>query len=571
MKKTLITMTAILVASTGMAQDIDMKSLSKQKASLSQSAVATKKVERSMGEINKAKSRRAQKDGVWYARPQGSFLFTGGSASSSYEYIAVPPFTEFTFKNMCTDKAQSKWLFGETEITKGIDEEGNLTFSYDKSDYGYVSLLPTISVEGTTYTAGKYAFTIDSVQYSFQPFNYLKGKRYYGYQDGSSPFMSGDDSFDFNDDTQPEKFHPWGFRQFFDKPINPLVLDEISMWMTTNDSLFNGEPLKAVITKVARNADGRRIPGEVIDTLDFAGAEISNEYLSETVKVYPGDIYFSKFSFDEFGTPTTTPIIIDDEFAITIIGVDAPGLDIRFYFTDQGESDEEFYSWAKPTFILCADDNGNHIDMANGNGLSYYGSSSNGNYCYSMVIYFTGRMDAIEVSAMTAEQIAADEGGESGAPIEDGKGQVQSVPAYVYTNYPIYDTSDPENPEYTGIYGFEGIPEWAKLRIDPTYYEYGRGTENEMRGLNQIWFNVEALPEGVTGRSAIIIVKSAFGVVCDQHIHLIQGDAEVVDGVKALRFDNKGRFVESYNMNGQRVNDNQKGLVIRNGKKMIKK
>jgi hypothetical protein len=75
---------------------------------------------------------------------------------------------------------------------------------------------------------------MDSVAMTLHPFNYLRGKRYYGYSDGSSAFMTGADSFDFDGDGNAEEFYPLGFRQYFDKPATALRLNEVTMWITTN-------------------------------------------------------------------------------------------------------------------------------------------------------------------------------------------------------------------------------------------------------------------------------------------------------------------------------------------------
>ena len=169
----------------------------------------------------------------------------------------------------------------------------------------------------------------------------------------------------------------------------------------------------------------------------------------------------------------------------------------------------------------------------------------------------------MEVLEDLNQQIAPTEGGETAsAPIDSEKG----YPAYVYTNYPFFEGED-----FSGNYELEGVPEWATAKIDPTGYEYQVGTDNEIRGLHMIWFDTEALPAGQTGRTAEVKIKSAFGITAAPSIFILQGDAQVPDNVKAIKFDADGKFVATYNMKGQRVSENAKGIVIRDGKKFNNK
>lgn len=574
MKRIVISIVAAMTVMAGSAQDLQsIQSIARSKANhAAVSSVATKHHQLSAGKVADVKnSRRALKDGVYYARPEGAFWNTGYvSDTKTYQYLILPPFTDVTFPNMCTAKDQATWAFGTNSLAKFVDENQNLVYSFDKSAYGYVMYAPTISVGQTSYQIADFVLVQDSVPIPLHPFNYVKGGRYYGYGDGASPFMSGLDSFDFNEDGQDEPFKAWAFRQYFEKPINPLYLHEVSMWATTKDKNFTGEKLKAVFNKVNRDEKGNRTVGDVIATMDCTIADVDTAVLTEESQVYFCDLTFACQKADEFGTMTAHPILLDDEYAITITGINEEGVDIRFYFTDQGENDEEFET-ASPTYIMPADLDGNHIEMKNGNGLSYYGKSKNGNYCYSLVFYFVGEMDGLSVEPASYQLLAGEEGGEAMAMVE---GYNDGVPAYVYTNYPMYDTLDGDT-VFAGRYAFDGVPEWARIQIDPSYYEYATGTDNEIRGLHLVWFEVQALPVGENGRMAIVNVISALGealgATSKYPILILQGDVEVPAGVKALKFDAQGKFVGSYNMNGQRVNDNQKGLVIRNGKKVIKK
>jgi hypothetical protein len=427
-----------------------------------------------------------------------------------------------------------------------------------------VSGCPSITFNNISYQVADYVLPMDSVPYTLHPFNYLRGKRYYGYSDGASAFMTGADSFDFDGDSNPETFYPLGFRQYFDKPATALRLNEVIMWVTTPNQDYDGEGLYLVFNKVVRDEKNRRTIGEVIDTMYCTSLDLSDEVITNT-NVYPGDITFAKLTEDEFGTLIPAPLLLNEEFAITVMGTNKKDIDVRFYFTDQGGSEEEFETWATPTYIIPCDANGNQLGD-NPNGLSYWNETASGQkYCYSAVFMFDAEMEGMEIveDQDLNQQIAPAAGGETASKAEAG---AEGHPAYVYTNYPFL-----EDGEDAGNYELEGVPTWASAKIDPTGYEYQIGTDNEIRGLHMIWFEAEALPAGETGRWAEVKVKSAFGITAVPSIFILQGDAQVPTGVKAIKFDADGKFVATYNMSGKRVNENAKGIIIRDGKKFINK
>lgn len=566
MKKHLLTMVALMATTAGFAQDLaTVRELSKNK-NVTEFSVAQRHELQDVteGKMMKKAPKKVFSDGVLYARPKGSYWISGTSSTgSSYEYLVVPPFTEQKFINLTTNKEESTWTLGTSDMSSYTDEENNLIFNFSKPSPGYVAACPAVNFNNISYQVADYVLPMDSVPYTIHPFNYLKGKRYYGYSDGSSAFMTGADSFDFDGDGIAEEFYPLGFRQYFDKPATALRLNEVYVWITSTNQNFDGKDLYIVINKVARDENNRRTLGEAIDTMRCS-VEMLDEVIG-TTNVYPGTATFAKMTEDEFGTPTNEPIVLTDEFAMTIMGTNKKDIDVRFYFTDQGESEEEFETWATPTYIVPCDANGNQLGD-NPNGLSYWNETAEGQkYCYSAVFMFDAEMEGMEIveDLDLNQQIAPAAGGETASKAEAG---AEGHPAYVYTNYPFF-----EDEEATGNYELEGVPTWASAKIDPTGYEYQIGTDNEIRGLHQIWFEAQALPAGETGRWAEVKVKSAFGITAVPSLFILQGDAQVPTGVKAIKFDADGKFVATYNMSGKRVNENAKGIIIRDGKKFINK
>lgn len=570
MKKVLLTMIAFAATTAGFAQSkAAVLNDVNNKVAANQQVAAPVKHQASMDAEEIIASRRSAADSIYYARPEGTYWVSGSTNSGTYEYLAVPPFTELKFYNVSNDLT-GKWTIGSRDLDSYTDGDNNLIYTWDKIDKGYVGYCPIYTVGETAYQVADYILTMDSVARTLAPFDYVKTQRYYGYSNGESAFQSGADSFDFNGDGTETPFYAQ-FRQYFEKPASPLNLHDVALWAHSGSPEFTGETLKLVFNKVDRiQKNGRtyRVPGEKIGEMKCVEADLSTEQINTTGR-YPGELYFAAMTTDEFGTEEVAPLLIEDEFVITIEGTEDPNIDIRFYFGDQGNHEEEWNTRATPTYIVPFDADGQPIEMTNPNGLSYFGNSANGKYCYNIVFYFYGEMDGIKVDTEDDmnQQIAPVAGGETAS--KPSEGEEEGYPAYVWTNYPFF-IQDGDNYEESGYYSFEGIPEWASVRIDPRYYEYAT-EEGSVRGLNMIWFTVEPLPEGVTGRSAEINITSTLGAKSQAPIYILQGDA-VVDGVKAIKFDTNGKFVgTTFNLAGQSVNDSFKGIVIKNGKKYMNK
>ena len=102
-----------------------------------------------------------------------------------------------------------------------------------------------------------------------------------------------------------------------------------------------------------------------------------------------------------------------------------------------------------------------------------------------------------------------------------------------------------------------------------TYYLFGKQNEKES------FFKVSedpdkhvqasahkaylAIPTGATNAKALVIVRPNGDVVSD--------DGGFADGINSVEQD--GSNAKIYNLNGQRVNNAQKGIYIKNGKKVI--
>lgn len=117
----------------------------------------------------------------------------------------------------------------------------------------------------------------------------------------------------------------------------------------------------------------------------------------------------------------------------------------------------------------------------------------------------------------------------------------------------------PQNAPKTQAKAKIDLPSWIKLQLK-------EDTGSEMGFATIVQLDVEALPAGVDSREATI--RFAYpGAYLDYHLtqHLATG-VTVVEASEA-----GGDDAPVYNMMGQRVHAGAKGLLIKNGKKVLVK
>ena len=128
---------------------------------------------------------------------------------------------------------------------------------------------------------------------------------------------------------------------------------------------------------------------------------------------------------------------------------------------------------------------------------------------------------------------------------------------------PIDDQTNPGEVFYTNIHPVdwevEWEDEWIEVGIDTSYYaQYGAGV---------VYVTAEALPTGITGRTATVEVNADGNI---QTLTIIQGEGQGVENTKVNAvFENK-----SYDLLGREIKDDKlyKGnIIIRNGKKTLSK
>ena len=554
--KKLLTLAFVAFATSGFAQTDKSVQIKADKQALLENVTEMAPTGKISADVKGQKiSRRAYADGILMMRQEGTFYNRGSlSGGGDFTSVLVAPFTDFKFLNLCTEKEKAVWAVNDEVLE--ADEDGNVDYTMRKGSSPYsLYYAPNISVDGTSFSLVDFVQPVDSMIYSFNYLNLTKTGNYYS--SNGSPFMTEDIPWDFDGDGVKEDYKVGGFRQIIsEKPHQPLVLHELyfGFYSTKKEPLPGDAKLKALIRRLETDSEGYLILTDTLALMEVGAADL--ETYEPLSKFSTFGATFASYEEDEFGTLTAKPIIIDDMFAIDIQGFDQEGVEIQSFWAKGHQDEAEFWSGAlRPTLIVC-----NDLDGKEAGTLRYYGKGDDP-YCYNAVFYMHGEMDGIDMEYN--KQIAPVAGGSSAS---EGQTEEEQNPVYLFTNFPMFDAD--ADYEWTENYDFEGIPDWAELKIDPTYYDNPDYTN--YRGLHLVWFDCQPLPEGVTGRYATVKVTSARGARCDKEILLIQGDPEIT-GINTAKNDTKSVNAAMFNMAGQRVNDNFKGLVIKNGSKFMNK
>ena len=492
---------------------------------------------------------------MYYTRPEGTFYNTfQGRDDKYYGYLFAPNFTELTWKNMTDEarKADTYWTINDEEVD--ADENNDYTTMYAIQS-GYLNYVPSLWLVGESYTFGDnletaYAqvgvIATDSIS-SLMKWDVTQGHSYSGYSDGSYGYGTGTTMFDFDGDGEKEEVYSDGVVELFDKPVSPLYLSSIYIPVVSNqteqEKMFaEGSELTVEIFKLVTTEDGWELDEEPMATMkanellnfgNFTGGDGSY-----------GAFEVSMVEVDAFGTEYNVPLIIDDAFAVVITGFAQEGVDLGLRFGNAAAVPADFATM-KPTFERYYDSaTGEYKGM-----LRTYGKAQTGDlYCYNAVMYLEAMWDKAYVEDNMLDYTIPVEGGimESVAEFTNsttGEKYHENV-IEVYNQLPWFNNwegaaEDEEN--YFIATTDEEWPEWLELSgfSDQYYNDYM---------LNLLQFKAEALPEGVKGRQAHIVIYSEKGAeskvititqgeVEEECITEINVDREVGQGYDVTRFE----------------------------------
>ncbi len=575
MKRTLLVMLAVVMSTAMFAQQ--EKPLDKGQLVFTNSLMRTvQKPEIISGKsyAEKKGMARSAETGLYYYKPAGSMYETEYVISAQgigYYYntiLAVPAWQDYTFENMSSNPASTYWFIDDINYNQTypamIDESGNLTLYTYPGGYGYLNpVLQTIT--GTdSYVMGTYGDNSmyagwSEASYVMQYLGFIDNKDdYTGFSDGT--YISGSQSFSYNGSTWTTS----ELVQTYPAPASTLYAEDLRVKVVTNSTLLkNG---KEITMNIYTN-NGKSIEdddyelGELKETLTATIDDFEEAFTSNGTTV--GFLHFSKKVDDSIFGTMEEPITIDYPMTIYIEDIDDPDVDlgicgyVLYDCDDQtGISDIRFTGYNDEETRLFS-----YNDVGMG-----------------MNIMFNGIMDKIIVQSELVYGDGYDGDGYNILKIsDDGKtcntygvdenSYYNLKAAFVETVRAWYDEDGNEN------YYFDEIAqttdednEWiTNIIADTSDYSYEDGYF-----ANYVSFEAEPLPEGMTGRSAVIYLKGS-GCTADTPIIIIQGDAEVPEGIETVTASSAKKSAGTYSITGQRVSDKAKGIVIRDGKKYLNK
>jgi len=602
MKRSLLIGAALLVAAVGMAQQLKPmhKSMATQLPQMNKQC----QLAESLSAVKKG-PRKSFSTGLYYINPAGAYYGGWDQIGGSGFYnstLIVPPFMVIPFENNST--VDGVWTVNGEEHPDNVD--GNFYNSYAYRGFGYSLYLPPSLEANDVYTFGEKNYLklnnkissswqdgfirTDSItsMYKTDPRAAIEYEgSYYGpYQSwgilktdnlfGSGTWKSSND----------EEYTSVGAIQVFPKPMSPLFITEVDVEaLTFTEPIPEGKQLVAYITGVKESAYSDGTPYTAADmdnvlatlycnstdTLDFYSTSTRN---SKTI--YTGTLrYTAPGEEDEVGNIIPQNIVIDQAYAIVFMGFEQEGIDCGFYGMEVVDEDQDYKESA--TLLLTQDGETlqqlgyrGFIDLA----VSIYGMFDRA-VCEPQPNYYNFENPDLNYNVV---RVPAE-----GSSDEYGFGNMTEGA----TASPLVvndETADgyPGVPVLTNVYWFDEVndllnydvidlPDWIETyNVDPSYYDNG--------GLNIVFFKAQPLPEGVTGRSAVVRVvgqevmmdgEKKYSAISGP-IVILQGDA-VYDSKVSDAVRNETFTGTAYNLAGQKVDAAYKGIFVQDGKKFIRR
>ncbi|MDY6265976.1 MAG: hypothetical protein SPM31_02485 [Prevotella sp.] len=603
MKKTLLAMSALMVAASGFAQT-SVVSASASKAVLPRMNV---RFQAQRADQPAPAVRRSASTGLYFTAPEGSF-YQGYGLDGSGLYVTkviVPLDPASTFTKTGTGSWRiegmdqsaagdlsftlpfgSGFFYGPS-LVQGTDSfclgTNNIyTKLYDTNDSRIASFRATLDeisaplhwgLIGPDSTTTLLYVTDDHGSYLSKENKYYTNGAAYGFLDSNYLFGSGNVD---NDGDGTMDYTCTSIQQYMGKTTAPLYVENIVTEGRTKveaGPLTNGAVLTAYVCGVttAQRRDGSTMyVADLDDVLDTLTAEAADTLDFKTNEddgygtFYVGHLVFSKKVVDEFGTPTNEPFVIpaNKQFCIVVSGLDQAGVS---YGIDglamQDDAD--------------ADRQGGYFDVKNTKG-DHYDAAFTFQDKIAAKIALNGMYDGarspehpgfytFEDPSLSYNTVKISDDGQScltkGATASYTDNGAGLPGAWLQTVIPF------ESADGTQNYSVQGLPDWVTgvnvdviNEKDKKYKQY------------VVNFTATALPAGTTKRAAAVYVVSDKGAVSNP-IYLLQGDATVADGISSASVETVGNKADfrTYNLAGQRVNASYKGVVIANGKKYLQK
>lgn len=586
MKRTLLIGAALAFAAMGFAQT-NVHSEPLVKNSLPKFQLVQNQAVRDNGTMN---VRKAKSNGVYYKRPKGAYYQGWGLDGYGYgpSVINIAPWTEVRFENMNNNKAGTWQMYYYGSADEGypqlpVFEEEDLATLVDNGDFmwsqspGYLYYTPTLTNRNRTFTLGEenvyihevspnYAGRIltdsigvrmaaDDHQRYVDPKTNKNSSNTFGWGSLNNDNLYGTGKIEEGEDT----YISYGAYQVFDTPMSPLYIERAFAHGCSfkRKPIAEGDTLFCEVTNVVKQQTQngyRLVPGDKVLATMFAVASDTLDFVSESernkITIYDGTVLFSQRTLDDFGIETVEGVTVDpadlDEngFAFLFYGFDRPGVDFGLFGLSVNSDVDDIEDGHMLVY-----------DAATGDGYDFRYTD------LALKVGFEGMYDYVEVldnDGLNVLRISND--GQS--CLTDGAvSEEDGLPgAAVYTAQPWYDE------DLNEYYEIVDAPEWLTAVVA----DESMRNEDGYNGLEIVSFICQPLPANVSGRSAVVYVRGR-GFTAAQPIYLLQGDATIETAISEVSTAAPVKNAKVFNLNGQEVNKNVKGILIQNGKKYINK
>lgn len=484
----------------------------------------------------------AQTSTVGYVRPQGAY-YTGVTEEwqRSFTTINVQPWADVVFN--AYQPAVSQWQSNDYvklgTQTQGescyADDQGRLHMSVQPIPDGYLDrLLPSVTVARSKYTLGQRSRGWNTRAESYimaagiQPMT-LADASYITHVEGKDTTqnllsLTADNHYRIGTvgiSTEGANYYCRGLVQIFEKPMAPLYVERVTLPVVS----FSDTPiaptaqLTLFFKRVVRNADGTVSAGETLHTMICTASDV------RLVSKSAGGIYAFTLTFRP--EAFAADLVLSDEFAVQVEGFQQDGIDMGVSYMYIDETDKE---QVQASLVTLQDAGHQDIDKT---------------------LVFNDRIAAFMLWAMydnvrveTSLLTAPDEGGACS--------QTATVRTAALWQYG------------TGrdAYELEGMPDWLTLQVDESAHDIDAGRYGY--GKNLLHFSAQPLPAGVEGRTATVRLKGK-GVVSDP-VTITQGQPTAI---RETLVDDASQGA-TYNLSGQRVAPDSRGVLIRGGRKVVR-
>ena len=488
-----------------------------------------------------------QTDKVTYARPEGAYYLGPEDwvSNTMGTVLLVKPWTNLTFKNLCSNKSTSLWkdYFGNTSYNIDADKNFNMTVNTAASYDGYWfydRVVPSISVGSTSYTLGQESRFWDanygsaiSTTFTSMPMSLVDCSRVVGTNSAGAPqFNLFTSSPDFryiigttSVSSSTTTYYQKGLVQLFDRPMGPLFIDKVTIAAFSYSlSEIPASSLTMKFYKVNIYDDGSKHRGEEIYSMPCDKAESIGH--NESIHGQ-----FNRFVLTFNRKNPTDQILLDDEFFVEIDGFYNNGMDIGLAVAYIDEPDKP---WVTAAMVSLLDQNKQATTKL---------ATLNNNIVAALSLF--GYYDNIIADD---KDIKIPDAGESQA--------CATVRTCLKWNYGSEDAA----------YTIEGLPAWLTVEVDESKHDFANLTNTDYElgnGKNTLTSKAQQLPADVEGRQAVITI---YGKGVSDNITITQGKVEA--SIHNITIDNNPSQ-PVFDLTGRRASKNMRGVVIKGGKKII--